>query len=419
MATLSFALPHTAKHIAVALSGGPDSWALCLLADEWCKTNRATLVALTVDHKLRADSTAEAENVAAECARRGIAHHILTWQHNGVSSSVQEQARDARYSLLTEYCRAHGIPLLLTAHHADDQSETVLLRFAKASDVGGLAGLQPLHNLHGVTVGRPLLAYTKQQLIDYVKAAGISFVADPSNENNRFARARLRDARSVLEAEGLTTANLVRLADKMRAADEALDFATTQFISNQFVVSPYGTVSAPVAALHDKPAALVTRALLLMWRIVTGDTGHPIGHDQLQRLLQFAQQSAEQKITMAGMVLEHGGDSLLASRELAACASPITVAAHASAVWDNRFAIHNGTAAAVTVGALTDFGRDKIAGLDKAFHWLHAPAAAARACLPAEYRPQPIPVQLDAAASGTVTAMFLTAKSTKTALYSA
>lgn len=419
---LVLSLPHNTKHVAVALSGGPDSWALCLLAQEWCAKNNAQLIALTVDHKLRTGSTAEAESVAAECAQRGIAHHILTWHHDNITSRVQEQAREARYSLLTDYCRTHTIPLLLTAHHADDQAETVLLRFAKASDVGGLAGLQSLRTLHGVTLMRPLLSYTKQQLMDYVTAASVPFVIDPSNENERFARGRLRQARDALEAEGLTTASLVRLADKMRAADEALHYAAQALIINQFVLSPYGGVLVPLMVWENKPAALIARAILELWRLVTADLGHPVGHDQLRSLQRFIEQDDRQKMNLAGMVLEKTDGNLTASRELVACAPALTIASNSFALWDNRFMISNSTDAPVTVGALGEFGRDKIKGLGADFDWLNEPTPETRATLPALYHDRRLPLLIGPPRTKAVTASFLTAKSSRnieeTTLYS-
>lgn len=416
---LALILPENTKKIAVALSGGADSWALCLLAQQWCARHKAAMVALTVDHRLRPASTTEAEAVAAECARRGIPHHTLTWAHEGISSRLQEQARSARYALLIGYCKENGISALLTAHHADDQAETVLLRFAKASDVGGLAGLSPVSTVNGITLMRPLLGYTKQQLIDYVVAAGVPFITDPSNENPRFARARLRDSRSTLETEGLSTANLLRLADKMRAADEALSFATARLVTSLFSISPYGTVTVPRAAMQQKPAAIIHRALLDLWRITTGSTGHPLGHDQLQQLSRFVLDRADPKITMGGMVVERTGHGILSCRELAACAGPLTISANSDAEWDGRFSIHNRTEHAVTVGALGVLGRDKIASLGPASAWLNIPNPTARACLPSIHGTVRMPLPLTAPAPGAVTALFLTAKSTETALYSA
>lgn len=414
---IALSLPANTKHLAVALSGGPDSWALALLAHDWCQQNNAQLTALTVDHKLRADSTDEAIAVAAECAKRGIAHAVLTWQHDGISTGLQEAARTARYQLLTDYCRTHNIPLLLTAHHADDQSETVLMRFAKASDVGGLAGLAEASTMNGITLLRPLLHCTKQQLVDYATQAGVTFVTDPSNANEKFARVRLRNARAALEAEGLTTANIVRLSNKMRAADEALDFAMRHMIGAQLTVSPYGATSLPLAVIQNKPAALVQRALLHIWRTVTGNAGHPIGHDQLQALAQFN----ERKVTAAGMVLECDGRAMLAYREVAACASPITVAAHSKAVWDARFVIHNNTGAAVTVGALGEYGRERVQALGPAYAEIEKLNVAARAASPAlhENATTRTPLLASKSMGNDVTALFLVTKSTDNTLYSA
>lgn len=418
---LALNIPGEPRHIAVALSGGPDSWALALLAQQWCQRNNGQLTALTVDHRLRDDSTAEAQTVAAECARRGLAHHVLTWQHGPITSALQEQARTARYAMLTDWCRANQADILLTAHHADDQAETVLLRLAKASDIAGLAGLRSASTINGVTVVRPLLEYAKQQLVDYATQAGVAYVTDSSNENPRFARARLRQARMVLEAEGLTTANVTRLAGKMRAADEALIYAAQALITATYAAD--GTVRLPLVSLASSPPALALRALDTAWRAVTGATGHPLAHDQLQHLVDYVTTGAKTKITLGGMVLEREGSDLLVCREYAACAKPLTVQAYSNAVWDNRFNIHNPTGSAVAVQALGTFGRDRINALAAPYAWLHDVPAAARAALPAVVVGATALPLLLAKTQATPWAaflpVFLSAKSTDTALYSA
>src|SRR5579863_9177854 len=127
--------------IAVAVSGGADSMALALLADAWAKARRGRAVALTVDHRLRAESTAEARQVARWLRRHGIAHEILTWTAPRPRSGVQAAARAARYALLEDWClRAHCLHLL-TAHHRRDQVETFWLRLTRGSGLDGLAAM--------------------------------------------------------------------------------------------------------------------------------------------------------------------------------------------------------------------------------------------------------------------------------------
>ncbi|MGE3770177.1 MAG: tRNA lysidine(34) synthetase TilS [Bdellovibrionales bacterium] len=370
---------------AIALSGGPDSWALALMAQE----QDLDFIALTVDHKLRPESTAEAQQVATECTKRGIKHETLTWQHDGVTSRIQERARNARYELLLDYCKNNDIPALLTAHHADDQAETILMRIAKASGVKGLAGLRPVTEREGITIVRPLLQYTKRQLVDYVIAKGVPFVKDPGNESSRYARGRLRGAVDVLAAEGLTPVTLQKFADKMRDTDAALDEVTAQLVLQHVERTNPCVVQLQAGYLRRVPHIIQQRALVDIWRRVTGGNTYAPGPEALQTVLG----NITSKQTCGGMVIEPFENTLRFYRELQAVEGDVTIPARNEAVWDRRFRIINSGAVPVTVGALGDVST---AALEKACPWAAAiRPVAARATLPALGN-RPLPLGKDA-----------------------
>ena len=128
--------------VAVAVSGGPDSLALALLAARWAASRGGRAVALTVDHHLRPESTGEALQVGRWLADRGIAHAVLDWSPPPVlAGDIQAAARDARYAMLEAWCREAGALHLLVAHHAEDQAETLLLRLGRGSGLAGLAAM--------------------------------------------------------------------------------------------------------------------------------------------------------------------------------------------------------------------------------------------------------------------------------------
>ena len=143
--------------LAVAVSGGADSLALCLFADRWVRARGGRLVALTVDHGLRPGSRQECATLARWLGGRGIEHDILTWKGAKPAAGIQAAAREARYSLLHEACRERGILHLLLAHHAADQAETVLLRAGAGSGFDGLAAMPAVSGLEAPRRLRPLL----------------------------------------------------------------------------------------------------------------------------------------------------------------------------------------------------------------------------------------------------------------------
>ena len=181
-----------AKALLIAVSGGPDSTALLLMATEWAKRRGKTRIeAATVDHGLRAESADEAKAVAKLCARLGVGHCILQWKGAKPATRLQERAREVRYRLLVDHAKAIGADALVTAHHADDQAETVLFRLLRGSGVAGLRGMDVMTARDGMTIARPLMALRKRDLIAFANARGAPFIDDPSNADPRFARTQI------------------------------------------------------------------------------------------------------------------------------------------------------------------------------------------------------------------------------------
>lgn len=219
--------------LVLAVSGGPDSTALMLLAARWraARKRGPKLLAVTVDHGLRPEAKAEARAVAALARKLGIAHRTLRWTGPKPATGLQEAAREARYRLLGDAARKAGASAVLTAHTLDDQAETVLIRLARGSGLTGLAGMRgsrPLPYSGGPTLVRPLLSIAKSRLIATLAAEDIPFAQDPSNADPRFTRARLRGLMPMLAEEGLDARRLTLLAKRLGRAEDALSLAADQ-----------------------------------------------------------------------------------------------------------------------------------------------------------------------------------------------
>jgi tRNA(Ile)-lysidine synthase len=246
-----------AKTLLIAVSGGPDSTALLLMAAEWAKRRgRTRIEAATVDHGLRPESADEAKGVAALCARLAIRHRVLQWKGVKPTSRLQERAREARYRLLVDYAKAIGVDAVLTAHHADDQAETVLFRLLRGSGVAGLRGMDLVTSRDGMTIARPLMGLRKRDLIAFANARGAPFIDDPSNADPRFARTRLRALLARLGEEGLDAAALDRLARRAQETEEALAHLTAEV---ELRIGSEGTIDA--RALFTAPIAIGRRIL--------------------------------------------------------------------------------------------------------------------------------------------------------------
>src|SRR5438270_2679511 len=167
--------------IGVAVSGGPDSLALLLLA---AAARPGQVEAATIDHGFRAEAPDEAAFVAAVCDRLGVRHATLTARWSEIpETAIQERARNKRYRLLGYWAEERGLDAIATAHHAEDQAETLLMRLARGSGVRGLAGMRPRSVSPGahVRLVRPLLGWRRSELEQVCSAAGLTPVADPSN----------------------------------------------------------------------------------------------------------------------------------------------------------------------------------------------------------------------------------------------
>jgi tRNA(Ile)-lysidine synthase len=242
------ALTGPGGRVGVAVSGGPDSLALLLLA---VAARPGAVEAATVDHGLRPESADEAAFVAGICAGLGVPHATLR-PDAPITGNLQSAARHVRYKLLESWRAARGLDWLLTAHHADDQAETVLMRLNRGSGVTGLAGVRAVNG----RVARPLLGWRRAELAGIVADEGIAAVADPGNVDSRYDRARLRAA--LAGADWLDVPAFARSAAALAAAEDALDWAATRSWhervrsdGDRFLLDPAGL-----------PAELVRRLVL-------------------------------------------------------------------------------------------------------------------------------------------------------------
>jgi tRNA(Ile)-lysidine synthase len=221
--------------LAVAVSGGRDSMALAALAHAWAAERQGRVQALIVDHGLRPEAAAEARSTQERLATLGIAAETLLWSGAKPATRLQQAAREARYRLLFEACRRHGILHLLTAHHAGDQAETLAMRLARDSGPDGLAGMAALVEHRDARLLRPLLAVPRARLTATLRARGIGWIDDPSNQDRRFERVRVRQDGGA--APEPTAGRAARDHEVAQAALRTLEVGPQGVALDQLVVS--------------------------------------------------------------------------------------------------------------------------------------------------------------------------------------
>ena len=247
--------------LGVAVSGGPDSLALVLLAHG---AMPGRIAAATVDHGLRAESVAEAALVSKFCQSLGVPHAVL--KVDVALGNVQAMARSARYAALAGWAEREELAALATGHHADDQAETLLLRLTRGSGVAGLAGVRARGLVPGTQLPllRPVLEFRRAELAAVVVAAGIAAVQDPSNHDDKFDRARLRKA--LAQADWLDVPALAASASHLADADAALDWAAQREWSECVSRAPLGLTYCPQA-----PRAVALRVIARIVRELDGE----------------------------------------------------------------------------------------------------------------------------------------------------
>lgn len=273
---------------AVALSGGGDSLALMHLLARWADARAlAPPVALIVDHGLRKESAAEARQAAAFAKKAGLAAHILTRKGPAPKSGIEAVARDARYGLMGDWLRKHGVATLYVGHTLDDQAETFLLRLGRGSGLDGLAAMRslapfPLSNYADLDLARPLLRISRVALRAYLKTLNQAWLEDPMNSEARFARSRIRGLMPALEAAGLLPVRIADAAAHLARARAALDLATEAVLARAARPDD-GRMLLDAKALMAAPREVGLRALAALLMGMSGEPYRP-RFDALERL---------------------------------------------------------------------------------------------------------------------------------------
>jgi tRNA(Ile)-lysidine synthase len=280
----------SAQKILIGVSGGPDSLALMHLAAEWRCARPEThlpgprLFIATVDHDLRPGSGLEAQQVSIWARAIGLPHQILVWEGEKPRTRIQERARAARYGLLLAHAEALQADMLLTAHHADDQAETILFRLLRGSGVSGLKGMEACVKRGALRHCRPLLGLTKADLIEVCQSRAQPFFTDPSNQNPIFARARLRGLAQDFARVGLDREALLRLGRRVARAEKALAERAEHICSRLIAERKSDFFQADIQDLRQEPEEILLRVLDCEISRVKLDP-HPLRLERLESLV--------------------------------------------------------------------------------------------------------------------------------------
>lgn len=342
------------NRVAVAVSGGGDSLALVFLFDEWAKKNNSRVIALTVDHGLREGSRIEAENLQILLKNKNIEHHILTWTGEKPSTHIQEFARQARHDLLYQACYDHDCSVLALAHNAEDQMETFWMRLAHGSGLDGLAAMAPVRENEGISIIRPVLNFTRQQLRATCERFGVAWAEDPSNANERFLRVKLRGFENVLAGEGLTPQRLAGTLEKLSEARQALEEMASRAHSECITIFPEGYAALDIQKFKDWPLDIRRRVLLQVLQTISPAAYAP-GFDSVDRVLADIAREGFLGCTLHECeIVPESKAHCLILREFAHVEQRRPLSP--GLCWDRRFTIEKGGDESYALGALGEQG---------------------------------------------------------------
>lgn len=323
-------MPHPPERLGIAVSGGSDSTALLFLLADLGRKYGIELHALTVNHGLRPGAVAEIVHVAGQCAALGIAHHILRWRDWDGTGNKQDAARRARYALMSAWARDAGVQTVALGHTADDQAETVLMRLARGSGVDGLTAMVPRRIQQGLVWIRPLLETRREVLRDYLRKQEISWCEDPSNQDSRYERVRVREALKQLAPLGIDTESLGQVAFNMSRARDALDWQSF-LVAREMVQVRAGAIAIDWRGYRTLPDEIARRLLVnaLKW---IGGSEYPPRRRAVFGVIATLKQTPS--ATLDGCMIRRIDDTLWIFRELHAVRD---VRCNVSGLWDGRW----------------------------------------------------------------------------------
>lgn len=317
--------------LAVAVSGGSDSLALTLLANKWVQKKYGQILALTVDHQLRPESSIEAKQIRDWILAHGIRHQIIVWDRDKRVLPVklfQRAARSARLKLLCETCKGQNILHLLVGHTLEDQQETILMRSLKGSGHVGLAGMSSVIYHDFGRMLRPLLTVSRKTLQAYLHSVRQPWISDSSNSDDRFLRSKLRKSNLPRQQP-----EAILLRGNNRALKEKM---TNKVISGNVDLSFYGFACFPRKWWKD--VTISQKPILSnILKTVSGSHYPPRKKTILQAILHLNSQSFH-PFTAGGCYLTQIRENFFVMRELRH-QQKNQAFTHDDSLWDGRFLV--------------------------------------------------------------------------------
>ena len=271
--------------LAVAVSGGPDSMALAHALIH--KFTQKEIHILSVDHGLRDEAKQEIDSVAKWCEQfKNAKHHSMIWDDEKPDTAVMQEARNARYLLMADVCKKEKIKFLFLGHHQDDQRETFFIRLAKGSGLDGLSSMSSVSDYNSdLKLARPFLNISKKEILKYCDEYDLPIAQDPSNENEKYLRPRLRQIEEAFEEEGFSSARISKLTYRLSRARNALE-EMTQKAFDESARMNHADATIKAEEFLKWPEEIQLRVLVKVINIFRPDSDYGVRLEKIEDLFE-------------------------------------------------------------------------------------------------------------------------------------
>ena len=300
--------------IAVAVSGGADSMALCLLLHDWSKLYSQKIMALVVDHGLRQETRKEIQKIVKWLSTIEVSYEILYWKDKKPSTGIQSAARSARYGLMLQWCHNNNFKTLVTGHHLEDQVETFLLRVEGGSGLDGLSSMSSISDRAGISLVRPLLGVPKIFLREYLNSKRQTWIEDPSNQSLAFRRTAIRGMLTNLKDKGISASRINAVINNLDLIRCHLSSVTQVFFERAVRILPEAFCIVDLSALKSLPKPIMVRVLIKII-LVFNNKIYPPRRRSIKHLIENIRSLKIRNFTLGGCYFVFRGPNLFVCRD--------------------------------------------------------------------------------------------------------
>ena len=302
------------KNFIVAVSGGPDSLALSFLAKIYAIHNSIDIKYFIVDHKLRKNSTWEAKYVQKKLKNFYIKLNILTWKGIKPKKNIQSIARDKRYKLLTDAAKKFKIQNILLGHHLDDLFENFFIRILRGSGLQGLVSLDKETQNNNINLIRPLISIEKDDLVYISKIVFRSYIEDPSNEDDKFKRVKVRNLLKELSLEGFDKNKFFLTIKNLKFANENIRFYTKKNLEENVTIFQKKQNAILKENFFSQSEEVVFRSFGEVIKII-GKKYYTVRGKKIDKIIDLVKSKTSFKVTLGGCLIKKVNGTVILSKE--------------------------------------------------------------------------------------------------------